>query len=139
MSSVCLAPGRLAVSDIALKQELPDELSESLPAYVGCVAGAILISEYRELLGACGFWAVEVVDTGSDLNAYAKAENAACCSSEQVDSALTVVANDGCCGSATEESTGVDDVHAQLADLLRRFDVNDFAASVRVLAVKSSS
>ena len=106
-----------------------------MPAYIGCIAGAILINEYREILAACGFGAVEVIDTGSDLNAYAKAGNTACCASDQGDSELWVVTNDGCCGG---ESTGVDDVHAQLADLLRRFDVNDFAASVGVLAVKSS-
>ncbi len=72
--------GRLAVSDIALKRELPPELSESLAAYVGCVAGAISIDEYRQGLRAAGFAHVEIVDTGADLNAYAKADNqAGCC------------------------------------------------------------
>src|SRR6476619_4611452 len=33
--------GRLAVSDIALKQALPAEVSQNLLAYVGCIAGAI--------------------------------------------------------------------------------------------------
>src|SRR5688500_5588861 len=33
--------GRLAVSDIALKRELPPELGNDLMAYVGCIAGAI--------------------------------------------------------------------------------------------------
>src|SRR6202522_3164199 len=33
--------GRLAVSDIALKAELPESISGSLAAYVGCIAGAI--------------------------------------------------------------------------------------------------
>src|SRR3954451_12081996 len=35
--------GRLAVSDIALKQSLPQEISHDLSAYVGCIGGAILI------------------------------------------------------------------------------------------------
>src|SRR5215510_14963122 len=39
--------GRLAVSDIALKKELPIEVSTDLLAYVGCVSGAILIEEYK--------------------------------------------------------------------------------------------
>src|SRR5690606_19971468 len=39
--------GRLAVSDIALKQALPAEVEKSLAAYVGCVAGAISIEDYR--------------------------------------------------------------------------------------------
>src|SRR6187431_2798853 len=39
--------GRLAVSDIALKKELPAAVSSDLLAYVGCVAGAILIDHYK--------------------------------------------------------------------------------------------
>jgi len=34
--------GRLAVSDIALKQPLPAELANDIMAYVGCIAGARL-------------------------------------------------------------------------------------------------
>ena len=34
--------GRLAVSDIALKRELPEAVAKSVAAYVGCIAGAIL-------------------------------------------------------------------------------------------------
>ena len=44
--------GRLAVSDIALKRELPPEIGKDLMAYVGCIAGAILIEDYRrDLIG----------------------------------------------------------------------------------------
>ena len=39
--------GRLAVSDIALKKPLPPELGNDLMAYVGCIAGAIPIEQYR--------------------------------------------------------------------------------------------
>ena len=47
--------GRLAVSDIALKQPLPPEIGNDLMAYVGCIAGAILIDEYRSWLDGGGF------------------------------------------------------------------------------------
>ena len=40
--------GRLAVSDIALKHELPEAVAQSMAAYVGCIAGAILIDDYRD-------------------------------------------------------------------------------------------
>ena len=46
--------GRLAVSDIALKQPLPPELGQDLMAYVGCIAGAILIEDYRQALARGG-------------------------------------------------------------------------------------
>ena len=39
--------GRVAVSDIALKHELPEAVAQSMAAYVGCIAGAIKIEDYR--------------------------------------------------------------------------------------------
>src|SRR3954465_7287635 len=39
--------GRLAVSDIALKGELPEAIASSMAAYVGCIGGAIRIEDYR--------------------------------------------------------------------------------------------
>ena len=42
--------GRLAVSDIALKQPLPAEVSNDLMAYVGCIAGAIPIASADSVL-----------------------------------------------------------------------------------------
>ena len=47
--------GRLAVSDIALKGELPPAVAQSLAAYVGCIAGAIHVDAYREGLLGAGF------------------------------------------------------------------------------------
>ncbi|WP_442482566.1 arsenite methyltransferase [Aeoliella sp. SH292] len=116
--------GRLAVSDIALKQELPPELAGDLMAYVGCIAGAIAIDDYREQLLAAGFEAVEIVDTRADLNAYAKVENQSACCSPAMGEGLPIV------------SAGDADLHARLKDLLTRYNVNDFAASVKVYAVK---
>ena len=50
-------------------------------AYVGCIAGAISLDEYRNGLAEAGFAQVDIIDTGSDLNAYAKVENqSGCCS-----------------------------------------------------------
>lgn len=125
--------GRLAASDIALKRDLPEELRQDISAYVGCIAGAILMAEYRAALLGSGFAHVEIVDTGADLNAYAKLENQAGCCSPPTSSLPVVEAS--CCGAASEPSQQ-GDLHARLAELLRRYDVNDYAASVRVFAVK---
>lgn len=134
--------GRLAVSDIALKRPLPSELGQDLMAYVGCIAGAIPIEEYRRELLDAGFAAVEVVDTGADLNAYAKVENqGGCCSpvsaaspagTAPMSSGLAVVEESCCSPSAPHDDT----LHARLLELLTRYNVNDYAASVRVYAVK---
>src|SRR5687767_5178246 len=119
--------GRLAVSDIALKKALPVELALNLSAYVGCIAGAVLIDTYRQMLRDAGFSSCTVVDTGADLNAYAKIENqSACCTPA---AALPVV-DSGCCGSSTGAST----VHETLVALLSRYNVNEYAASVQVYA-----
>src|SRR6266481_8797839 len=39
--------GRLAVSDIATKKTLPEELARDAAAYIGCLAGAISFDDYR--------------------------------------------------------------------------------------------
>jgi arsenite methyltransferase len=124
--------GRLAVSDIALKKPLPPEIGNDLMAYVGCIAGAILIEQYRKQLLEAGFAHVDIIDTGSDLHAYAKLENQSSCCAPSGSAALPVVSASSCC-SAT---AGNPDLLQQMADLLRRYNVNDFAASVRVFALK---
>ena len=123
--------GRLAVSDIALKKPLPPEIGQDLMAYVGCIAGAVLIEEYRRQLNEAGFASVEVIDTGADLNAYANVENqGGCC--PPAASSLSVVETSCCSTTKPAEDT----LHARLLDLLTRYNVNDFAASVRVFALK---
>jgi ubiquinone/menaquinone biosynthesis C-methylase UbiE len=126
--------GRLAVSDIALKKPLPPEVGDDLMTYVGCIAGAISVAEYRRGLAEAGFAHVEVVDSGADLNAYAKVEDLSTCCSPA--GGLPVVGEAGCGGSAP---TAGAELHGRLADLLRKYNVNDFAASVKVFAVKSST
>src|SRR4051794_10364944 len=90
--------GRLAVSDIALKRELPEEVAKSMAAYVGCIGGAIKIDDYRNGLLAAGFGHVEIVDSGADLNAYAKVENqAGCCSPAMNSGSPFQVMDETCC------------------------------------------
>jgi arsenite methyltransferase len=117
--------GRLAVSDIALKGELPEAIARSMAAYVGCIGGAIRIVDYRAGLLAVGFEHVEIVDSGADLNAYAKVGNQSGCCSPAMD-------GNACCSPTPESST----LHAELSELLRKYDVNAAAASVKVYAIK---
>jgi SAM-dependent methyltransferase len=115
--------GRLAVSDIALKKELPPEVSSDLLAYVGCVAGAMPIEDYKHGLLEAGFAHAEIVDTKRDLTIYDKIDDQTGCSP----SSALPVASSSCCAP-----TG----NVRLRDLLSRYNVNDYAASVRVYAVK---
>lgn len=150
VSRILKPGGRLAVSDIALKKSLPDELAHDVASYVGCIAGAIPIEVYRQLLIEAGFANVDIIDSGADLNAYAKVENqsgccspttstsapatsSACCSSDNA-SAIPSTSSGCCSGTVKGES-----FHERLGDLLQRYDVNDYAASVKVFAVKPAS
>jgi hypothetical protein len=121
----------VAVSDIALKKPLPEEIRQDVLAYVGCIAGAVLIEDYERGLRQAGFAAVQVIDTHKDLNAYAQVEGQGGCCSPAMTSpgGLSVVSE--CCAPA--EPT----VHGGLAGLLKKYDVNDYAASVGVYAIKA--
>ena len=120
ISRVLKPGGRVGISDIALKQPLPPDISNDLLAYVGCVAGAMLIDVYRTSLIDAGLANVEIVDTKADLLAYAKLEN------EHSAGALPVAPVAGCCSPGK----------SSFRDLLEKYDINDYAASVRVFAMK---
>ena len=154
--------GRLAVSDIALKLPLPLELSQDLLAYVGCIAGAIPVEDYRRGLVEAGFAEVAVIDSGADLNAYAQVEGqSGCCSPSMKEDAPTPREDApkslplasaccapaastaeaaqpaaSCCGPVAPAAEG--ELHGDLRDILARYDVNEYAASVKVFAVKPS-
>ncbi len=106
--------GRLAVSDMALKQPLPDELVNDFYAYIGCVAGSILIDDYRAGLESAGFGAVEIINSGLDLSVYAK------------------LGDQMCCGQAAEDQS----LFQRFKELIERFDINQYAAAVKVFALK---
>ncbi len=55
--------GRLAVSDVVTRGEIPHEIHESLLLWIGCIAGALEENEYRTKLARAGFDQVEVEPT----------------------------------------------------------------------------
>jgi len=116
--------GRLAVSDIALKKPLPPELAADIHAYVGCIAGALLINDYRRGLLDAGFAHVQVINSLADLNAYTKVEDSSgCCAPTPGVSS--------CCSAPKDQP-----LHSRLSGLLAQYNINDYAASVKVFALK---
>jgi SAM-dependent methyltransferase len=111
--------GRLAVSDIALKKPLPGAIDADVLCYLGCIEGALSIDDYRRLLAEAGFDGVEIVDTGSDLNAYAEVES-------QREAHSTTACRTSLAPGSSETAEVVVD----------RSNLNDYAASVRVFALK---
>ena len=55
--------GRLAVSDVVVRGEVPVEIRRRVELWVGCIAGALKDSEYQGKLAAAGFEGIEIEPT----------------------------------------------------------------------------
>src|ERR1700682_1343468 len=55
--------GRLAVSDVVTRGEMPSEIKKNILLWVGCVAGALEENEYRNKLTASGFERIDIEPT----------------------------------------------------------------------------
>jgi SAM-dependent methyltransferase len=108
--------GRVAVSDILLKKDLPEGLKNNVALLVGCVSGASKKEEYEEWLEEAGFREVVVVEAGGDLNVYKGGEeegkvgaSSSCC----------------CCGSGGDGGVA-EDMRKELQDV----DLNEWAGKL---------
>jgi len=54
--------GRLMVSDIVLLKELPEEIKNSVAAYIGCLAGAVSKKDYLGAIQEAGFQETKIID-----------------------------------------------------------------------------
>jgi arsenite methyltransferase len=55
--------GRFAVSDVVVRGEVPSAVRRSMELWIGCVAGALEETDYRDLLADAGFRRVEIEPT----------------------------------------------------------------------------
>ena len=60
--------GRLAVADIVTTKPMPPSVRREVALWVGCVAGALTIDEYRALLAAAGFESIEIEPVGPEAD-----------------------------------------------------------------------
>ncbi|KAJ5494235.1 hypothetical protein N7463_010322 [Penicillium fimorum] len=116
--------GRVAISDILTRKELPQEVVNSLSFYVGCIAGASQVHEYEKYLSEAGFEDVVIVDTHSDINVYKDLVQG------QMDLGETSnqLEPTSCCGGKQEK-------HTSGGNLLE-CDFNEWAGSFQIYAVK---
>ena len=104
------------------------------------------MEDYRQGLQAAGFFQVEIVDSRTDLNAYgAVGKQSVCCSPAMENTegnvapirtkagAVLNVLDTGCCGQVPSEVAGI---HDDLAALAEKYNLNEYAASVKIFAVK---
>ncbi|KAF3388231.1 putative arsenite methyltransferase [Talaromyces pinophilus] len=89
--------GRLAVSDILARKELPKRIVDDMALYVGCIAGASQIAEYEEYLRQAGFQDILLVDTKANLNLYKESsylqQSTSCCTPSSCSKPKTESAN----------------------------------------------
>jgi arsenite methyltransferase len=55
--------GRLAVSDVVVRGEVPEEIRQSMLLWVGCIAGALEEKDYQAKLSAAGFEQIDLEPT----------------------------------------------------------------------------
>ncbi|MBC9717523.1 arsenite methyltransferase [Streptomyces sp. TRM66268-LWL] len=65
MFRVLTPGGRVGISDVVAEDNLTPEQRAERGDYVGCIAGALSLTEYREGLAAAGFTAIEITPTHS--------------------------------------------------------------------------
>jgi hypothetical protein len=115
----------VAISDIALKQPLPESIRNDVMAYVGCIAGAVAVEDYQDGLAAAGISQVQIIDSGADLNAYAQIDGqSGCCSP-------AMTSDESSCGEPAI-------VHLELGKVIEQIDLNAYAGSVRIYGVKAA-
>ncbi len=95
--------GRLAVSDIVIRRELPEPVRKSMELWTGCVAGALLEHEYVEKLRAAGFTDIRVEPTRIYTREDASEMASSACCGDDVTAALATL--DGAVMSAFVRAT----------------------------------
>jgi arsenite methyltransferase len=55
--------GRLAVSDVVVRGDVPAQVRRSMELWVGCIAGALKDSDYTAKLAGAGFDAIDIEPT----------------------------------------------------------------------------
>ncbi|KAF7162576.1 hypothetical protein CNMCM5623_007822 [Aspergillus felis] len=108
--------GRVAISDILARKELPSNIVNDIALHVGCIAGASQVAEYEEYLQRAGFKDILMVDTKADLNLYKQS---------------SYLGQSSCCGPAESRK----EWPAEYTEM----DFNEWVASFQIYAVKDSS
>lgn len=60
--------GRLAIADVVMLKNVPEDIKQNAEMWVGCIAGALPVDEYVEILKKVGFIEVEI----KPVNIYTK-------------------------------------------------------------------
>ncbi|KAI9801112.1 MAG: hypothetical protein M1833_002980 [Piccolia ochrophora] len=119
--------GRVAVSDILAKKELPGALKNDMALYVGCISGASQVHQYEQYLKDAGFEDTVIVNKESDLNVYK--EGSLMDDQGRVSSSKDE-APAGCCGSSCSRDGEVKN-GAEGAESTMEYDINEWVGKFK--------
>ncbi|KAK5203618.1 hypothetical protein LTR41_010645 [Exophiala xenobiotica] len=128
--------GRVAISDILAKHELPEHVKDNMALYVGCIAGASQVKDYENYFREAGFADILILDSGSDLNIYnsAKENGKSCkCCGEGVENACCEKTPTCCSGTDPALEGSSKPINPKLED----DDFNELAGSFKIYALKA--
>ncbi|MDX1971550.1 MAG: arsenite methyltransferase [Candidatus Sumerlaeia bacterium] len=75
IARVLVPGGRIAISDIVLKRPLPKEIRSDAEALVGCVAGALLISQLEAILHNAGLVDIDMEEKPGYIQAMEESKD----------------------------------------------------------------
>ena len=119
--------GRVAVSDVLEKRDMPVEVKRDVALVVGCVAGASPVAQYEEWMSAVGFVEVKIADTGKDLNIF-KGECSVGGEQQVTNGSCNMTSS--CCGTSDEKMT------TKATDSGRYMDFNEWVGAYQICAIK---
>jgi len=126
------------VSDIALKKPLPPELAQDMMAYVGCVAGAISIDDYRNSLLAAGFpMCISSMPVQTSMRMPKLTAIRLLFPSDEREGLSAagrriLLRRQSAAAARNRPAT----MHEGISAVIGRYDLNEYAASVKVYALK---
>lgn len=76
--------GRIAVSDLVLLQELPKDIANSVTAYVGCIAGASMMTDYVQMAFDAGLTDLSIPQIAHGKKLASAVAPSGCCGSDPI-------------------------------------------------------
>lgn len=76
--------GRIAVSDLVLLQELPKDIANSVSAYVGCIAGASMMTDYVLMALDAGLTDLSIPQIAHGKKLASAVAPSGCCGSDPI-------------------------------------------------------
>ncbi|KAF7358706.1 NAD(P)-binding protein [Mycena sanguinolenta] len=136
--------GRLVLDDIIAKVELPRHIRENMKHYISCIGGAIQVQKYDEIMKSAGFKDSVFVDSLADLNIYVMAADAepapgACCGDSSPGNSVKTADVDLNAGSPPTACCGASPVNAVTSAETSNMNLNQWAASYQIYAMKPSN